>query len=149
MTETLLIIHILAAAAWIGGGLLSGFLGPSMGAAGGETAINWIKSTHRAATRYYIPAATLTLLSGVGLVLVEEAYDWGAPFVWIGLVVVVLAAGAVSTILVPSAQKALTALEAGDFPSVAPHARRAGLTGRIIVILLMLAEVTMVLRLGA
>jgi hypothetical protein len=149
MVETLLVIHIVSAAAWIGGGLLSGFVGPKMGAAGGETAINWIKSTRQAASRFYIPAGSLTLLSGIGLVLVDDAYDWGAPFVWIGLLVVIVALGAVSTVLVPSAEKALAALEAGDFPSVAPHARRAGLTGRVIVILLILTEIAMVLRLGA
>ena len=39
MTETLLVIHVLAAAAWLGGGFLNGFVGPRMAKAGGEAAI--------------------------------------------------------------------------------------------------------------
>jgi uncharacterized membrane protein len=149
MVETLLIIHILAAAAWIGGGLLNGYIGPKMAQAGGETALNWLGAVVLAASRYFIPAGTVTLLSGVGLVLVDDAYDWSAPFVWIGIAVVVVVLGLVSTVLAPSGKRALAAARAGDFPTVGLNARKAALTGRVAVILLILTEIAMVLRLGA
>ena len=149
MLETLLIIHILAAAAWIGGGLLNGFIGPKMAQSGGETALNWIRAVVEAVSKYFIPAGTLTLLSGIALVLVDDAHDWSAPFVWIGIVVVVLALGLVSTVLAPAGKRALAAAQAGDFPKVGVNARKAAITGRVIVLLLILTEVVMVLRLGA
>ena len=147
MLETLLIIHILAAAAWIGGGLLNLFIGPKMAQSGGETALNWLRAIVEAAAKYFIPAGTLTLLSGIGLVLVDDAYDWSAPFVWIGIVV--LALGLVSAVLAPAAKRALAAAQAGDFPKLGVNARKAAVTARVIVLLLVLTEVVMVLRLGA
>ncbi|MEX0863885.1 MAG: hypothetical protein WD269_03320 [Acidimicrobiia bacterium] len=149
MLETLLIIHILAAAAWIGGGLLNLFIGPKMAQSGGETALIWLGAVLEAVSKYFIPAGTLTLLSGIALVLVDDAYDWSAPFVWIGIVVVVLALGLVSTVMAPAAKRALAAARAGDFPKVGMNARTAAVTARVVVLLLILTEVVMVLRLGA
>jgi uncharacterized membrane protein len=149
MLETLLTIHILAAAAWIGGGLLNVFIGPKMAESGGETALNWLRAVVEAVSKYFIPAGTLTLLSGIGLVLVDDAYDWSAPFVWIGIVTVVLALGLVSTVLAPAGRRAIVAALAGDFPEVGVNARKAAITSRVVVLLLILTEVVMVLRLGA
>ena len=149
MTETLLVLHILSAAAWIGGGLLNGYLGPKMAAAGGPVAIQWLKVGIQAGGRYFVPAGVLTGLTGIALVLVDDAYDWSDGFVGIGLAIVVISLGLAVWVLIPAAKGALAAAEAGDFPAVAPKARRAGLTGRVMVVLLILAEVSMVLRLGA
>lgn len=149
MTETLLVIHVLSAVAWVGGGLFNGFIGPRMAKAGGETAMNWIRTAIQAASRYFFPAGVITLLSGIGVVLSDEAYDFAAPFVGVGLGVAVLAMVLGLTIMRPSAIKALAAAEAGDFPSVGVHAKRAAMTGQIVGILLILTEIAMVLRLGA
>jgi hypothetical protein len=149
MTETLLVIHILAAGAWIGGGLLNGYVGPKMAAAGGPVAIQWLKVGIKAGARFFIPAGLLTGISGVTLVLVDDAYDWSDGFVGIGLAIVTIALGLALWVLLPAARGALAAAESGDFPAVAPKARRAALTGRVTVILLILAEIAMVLRLGA
>jgi hypothetical protein len=62
---------------------------------------------------------------------------------------VVVVLGLVSAVLAPSARRALAAAESGDFPNVGVNARRAALTGRVAVVLLILTEIAMVLRLGA
>ncbi len=149
MTETLLVIHVLSAVAWLGGGMFNGFVGPRMAKVGGETAINWIRTLIDAASKYFIPAGFATLLSGIALVLSDEAYDFSMAFVGIGIAVAVIALILAFSILRPSAVKALAAAEAGDFPSVGLHAKRAALTGRIVVVLLVLTEISMVLRIGA
>lgn len=149
MTETLVVIHVLSAVAWLGGGLFNGFIGPRMAKAGGETAINWIRTAIEAASKYFIPAGVITLLSGIGVVLSDEAYDFGVAFVSVGLGVSVIALVLAFAVLRPSAIKALAAAEAGDFPSVGVHAKRAAMTGQIVGILLILTEIAMVLRLGA
>lgn len=142
-------VHILSAAAWIGGGLLNGYIGPKMAAAGGPVAIQWLKVGIRAGGRFFIPAGVLTGLSGIALVVVDDAYDWSDGFVGIGLAIVIIALVLAWWVLLPAARGALAAAESGDFPAVAPKARRAALAGRVTVILLILAEIAMVLRLGA
>ena len=149
MTEVLLVIHVLSAVAWLGGGFFNGFIGPRMAKVGGETALNWIRTAIDAASKYFIPAGLVTLLSGIGLVLSDDAYDFSMAFVGIGLAVAVIALILAFSVLRPSAVKALAAAESGDFPSVALHANRAALTGRIVLLLLVLTEISMVLRIGA
>ena len=149
MTETLLVIHVLSAVAWLGGGMFNGFVGPRMGKIGGETAMNWIRTAIDAASKYFIPAGFATLLSGIALVMADEAYDFSMAFVGIGIAVAVVALILAFSILRPSAVKALAAAEAGDFPSVGLYAKRAALAGRIVLVLLVLTEISMVLRLGA
>ena len=89
------------------------------------------------------------MLSGIGLVLSDDAYDFSMAFVGIGIAMAVLALILAYSVLRPSAVRALAAMKAGDFPTVGLNANRAALAGRLIVILLVLSEISMVLRLGA
>ncbi|HYJ25178.1 MAG TPA: hypothetical protein VE027_09260 [Acidimicrobiia bacterium] len=92
MSDLLLIIHILAAAAWIGGGLLNGFVAPRISRSGVEgAALAWARVAAQAGTSYFNPAGLLTALSGIGLVMVSETYDWSDTFVSIGIGVVIAA----------------------------------------------------------
>jgi hypothetical protein len=125
------------------------FIGPKMAAAGGPVAVQWLRVVIQAGGRFFIPAGLMTGLSGIALILADDAYDWADAFVGIGLAIAVIALAMASWILLPAAKRALAAAEEGQFPAVAPQARRAGLTGRVIVVLLILAEIAMVLRLGA
>lgn len=149
MTETLLVIHVLAAAAWLGGGFLSGFTGPRMAKAGGEAAIGWMRVLVEAAGKFFLPAAIVVLLSGILMVTFDDAYDWSAAFVGIGLAVAVIGIVLAWFVLRPATQRALAAASAGDFQTAAANGRRAGMAGQIIGILLVLTEIAMVLRLGA
>lgn len=149
MDETLLAIHILSAAAWIGAGMFFGYAGPRFRAVGGPAVSGWIQVALGAITRFVAPAAILTALSGVVLVLVEDEFGWDDPFVWIGLAVfvVVLSIGLGWT--APKMRTALVALESGDMPSVAAAMRNVANAGVVIVVLLVFAEFAMVFRLGA
>ena len=90
MTELLLVIHILSAAAWIGGAFLSGFVAPRLARSGVEGAtLAWARVAAEAGAKYFNPAGILTALSGIGLVVTSDVYDWGDAFVSIGLAVVI------------------------------------------------------------
>jgi uncharacterized membrane protein len=119
-----------------------------MARAGGEHALNWLRIVGEAASKFFIPAATLTLLSGVGLVLVDDAYDWSAAFVWVGIGVVVVALGLVSSVMTPSVRKAIAAAESGDLATAGANGRKVAAVGSAIGLLLVLTEIAMVLRLG-
>jgi len=148
VTETLLVTHILSAAAWIGGGFFNGFVGPRMAKAGGESALTWLRVVLDASLKFFLPAGIVTLLSGMLLVIVDDTYEWGDLFVGIGMAVVVIAVIVVFTVMVPSTRRALIAAEGGDFPNVGVNARRAALGGQVIAVLLVLTEIAMVIRLG-
>jgi hypothetical protein len=120
-----------------------------MAKAGGEAAIGWLRVLTDAAAKFFLPAAVVVLLSGILLVTVDDAYDWSAPFVGIGIAVAVIGIILAWFVLRPAAQRALVAASSGDFQTAAANGKRAGMVGQILGILLVLTEIAMVLRLGA
>src|SRR5688572_14506683 len=149
MSELLLIIHILAAAAWIGGGLLNGFVAPRISRSGLEgAALAWARVASQAGTHYFNPAGLLTALSGIGLVVVSDAYDWSDTFVSIGIAVVI-AAGLIGALVHrPGGERIVTALESGDRAAAARDGKRAAIWGAVTIVLLIVAVVVMVLKTG-
>jgi hypothetical protein len=149
LEETLLAIHILSAAAWIGAALFFGYAGPRFREVGGPAVAGWIQVALGSISRFLAPAAILTALSGVVLVLVEDEWGWGDGFVWIGLAVFVVALGIGLGWNVPNMRAALVALEDKDMPAVGAAMRKVALAGVVIVVLLFFAEFAMVFRLGS
>lgn len=149
MTETLLILHILGAATWLGAGIYNSFLGPRFVAAGGPAAGAWVRIVGEASTRFFMPAAILTLLTGIGLVATNDAWGWGDLFVTVGFVAVIAGAVIASVVLGPATKEAVAAMEAGDIPTAAAAGQRAAMWGRVITVLLLVALVFMVLKTGA
>jgi hypothetical protein len=149
MSELLLIVHILAAAAWIGGGLLNGFVAPRISRSGLEGAsIAWARVAAQAGTRYFNPAGLLTALSGIGLVVVSDVYDWSDAFVSIGIAVVI-AAGLIGALVHrPGGERIITALESGDRAAAARDGKMAAIWGAVTIVLLIVAVVVMVLKTG-
>jgi hypothetical protein len=150
VTEFLLIIHILSAAAWIGGGLLSAFVAPRLARSGIDGAtLAWARVAAEAGAKYFNPAGILTALSGVGLVLTSDLYDWSDTFISIGLGVVIAAGLIGAFVHRPGAGKMITALEAGDRTAAAAEGKRAAIWGVVTSVLLIVAVVVMVLKTGA
>jgi len=146
MAELLLIVHILSVAAWLGGGFLNSFLGPRMAKAGGEVTVTWIGVLIEAASRYFTTAGVLTLLSGIGIVLVKDERSFTEPFVLTGVIIVVAALGISGAVLTPAAKAALAAAQTGDFPAAGANGRKAARSGQWITLLLVVAVVVMVLK---
>ncbi|HET9201643.1 MAG TPA: hypothetical protein VFP67_00720 [Acidimicrobiia bacterium] len=150
MTELLLIVHILAAAAWIGGSFLTGFIAPRMARSGSEGAVlGWARVAAEAGVKYFNPAGILTALSGIGLVLTSDIYEWSDAFVSIGLGVVIAAALIGALVHRPGGEKMISALESGDRATAAAEGKRAAIWGAITAVLLIVAVVVMVLKTGA
>jgi hypothetical protein len=150
VTHFLLIIHILAAAAWIGGALLSGFAGPRMARSGVEGApLAWARVAAEAGAKYFNPAGILTALSGIGLVLTSDIYRWSDTFVSIGLGVVIATALIGAIVHRPGGEKIVSALESGDQATAAAEGKRAAIWGAVTGVLLIVAVVVMVLKTGS
>lgn len=148
LENTLLTIHILSAAVWIGTAVFFGYAGPRFRAVGGPAVAGWIQVALGAIPRFLAPAAVVTALTGAVLVMVESEWGWDDGFVWIGLVVFVVALAIGLLWNAPTMRTALTALEAEDMPAVGAAMRKVATAGLVIVVLLFFAEFAMVFRLG-
>lgn len=150
MTEFLLIVHIIAAAAWIGGAFFTGFAAPRMARSGDPgAALGWARVVVKAGPSYFNPAGILTGLSGIGLVLVSDVYDWSDTFVWIGLGIVIAAALIGALVQGPRGERIVTALENGDRAVAAAEGKRTAIWGTVDAVLLIVAVVVMVLKTGS
>jgi hypothetical protein len=92
MRDGLLFLHILGVAGWLGGGLHGLVAYTAVASTAPEVAGPAMRALTRLDARYYGPSTLLVLLSGIGLVLTSDAYEWGDTFVIIGLVAFVIAA---------------------------------------------------------
>jgi len=149
LEETILAIHILSAAAWIGTAVFFGYAGPRFRDIGGPAVAGWIRVAMGAIPRFVSPVAILTVLSGATLVTVEDQWGWGDGFVWIGFAVFVVTLSIGLAWNTPNMRKALSALESEDFPSVGAAMKKVANGGLVIVALLFLAEFAMVFRIGS
>lgn len=149
MDETILTIHILSAAAWIGASMFFAFAGPRFAKAGGPPAITWIGIVIEAVRKFLVPAALLTAISGMVLVATQDQWQWSDGFVSIGLAVFVVVLGIGTGFNLPNLKKIQRYAADGDFPAVAATARKVALAGTLMILLLVFAEVAMVFRLGA
>jgi hypothetical protein len=142
-------VHILSAAVWIGTGVFFMYAGPKFRGIGGPAVVGWIRVALAAIPRFISPAAILTVLSGVTLVLVEEEWDWADGFVWIGLAVFLVVLGIGLLWNAPHMRRALAALDAKEMPAVGTAMRKVSVGGLLMVALLVFAEFAMVFRIGA
>ncbi|MEX1124057.1 MAG: hypothetical protein WD895_07235 [Acidimicrobiia bacterium] len=149
MNDLLLIVHVLAAATWIGAGVFSGFAGPRMAREGGPAALGWTRVANEAGLKVFNPAGILTALSGILLVVFSDVYDWGDAFVTVGLVVVVAAAVIGGIVHRPDGERMVAALEASDHETAAGLGKRAAIWGTVTMALLIVAVSVMVMKTGA
>jgi len=149
MNDFLLILHILAAAAWLGGGLLSGFAAPRMAGNGSAASLGWARVSAEAGRRYFNPVGVLTVLTGIGLVLGSDRHEWSDAFVSIGLGVAI-ATGLIGAFAHrPGSARIIAALESGDYEEAATEGKKAAIWGAVTVALLIVAVVVMVLETGS
>ena len=111
--------------------------------------VTWLSVLLEVGTKYFLPAGLLTAVSGVLLVVVEEQRRWSDVFVWIGLGVVVVVLSIGLLVNGPAGRGALAAIQTGDLSTAGVNARKAVMGGIVMTLLLVAAEISMVLRLGA
>lgn len=92
MRDLLLFLHIVGVAGWLGGGVYATYTYSTLARMEPEAAGPAFQRLKKLEDRFFGPVSGLVLLSGIGLVLVSEAFGWGDGFVIIGLVAFVLAA---------------------------------------------------------
>ncbi|MPZ53147.1 MAG: DUF2269 family protein [Acidimicrobiia bacterium] len=93
MRETLLVLHIIGVATWLGADLVQLTFNRRLTAMGGQPAALWVNTTAVAFARVlYIPSGLLILVTGILMVVNSDVYEFDNIFVGIGIAVVVLGA---------------------------------------------------------
>ena len=142
MRDILLSIHIIGAAAFIGGGAYSLAVFPGNVKEIGIKAA--LARDEAMGNKFFGTAVGILLLSGILLVLDSDVYGWGDAFVLIGIGVIVLS-GAIEGLYVTPMVKRLSA--SGD-DSPAAIKRFIWQAGSPSMLLLLFALFVMVSKLG-
>lgn len=148
LRDTLLVLHIVAAAAWLGGNLVQVAVPVLARGEGGPFLAGWLRVAARMGGRWYMPASITLLGTGIWMVLIGP-YRFEDAFVVIGVSVVAIGAVLGVVVFTPKSFQAAEAQEAGD------EVRRRALTNQIAAfgtldtLLVLFAITVMVLRLGA
>lgn len=148
MYKFLLFLHVLAAAAWIGAALKEAIEKPLIHH--GEPAVRafWLRSQMKLATRLYIPAAVIVLVTGIVMVVDNEAIGFGTTFVSIGFFMLIFGAAVGGGLLGQRAEQAATHLERGDVTAAAAVDAKARPFELLDIALLLLTLAAMVWKWG-
>ena len=88
MRNVALWLHILGASMWIGTNVAQMLIGPRLVNDG--AGLQWLKAVEKASGPIYGSASVLILLTGIYLVLSNDAFSFGSTFVGIGIAVLII-----------------------------------------------------------
>lgn len=148
MRDVLLIVHIVAVAAWIGSNLAQFVIVPAMARRGGEAAVAWMTTFVRLGRIYNTPAAIIVLASGVALVLDSPVYEFEQAFVVIGVVMVLIGGALGGLFYGPRGRSAAEAFGSGDASGGQAESRRIIQMTTVETTLLVVTVAAMVSRWG-
>lgn len=141
--EFLLVVHILAAAAWIGGSLFAGY---SFSVLGSLRDLKTVKSVEEATgTKFFGTAVVTVFLSGAALVIVSDRFSWGHAFVLIGIAAIVVEGIFEGALIGPR----LTKIAESDTPDVDTFRRTLSWSTLAHFVLFAVVVWAMVVKLGA
>jgi uncharacterized membrane protein len=142
-------LHVVAAAAWLGGNLIM-LMVPGLMAQGGPPAMLATGRTALALGRvFFTPAAIITLLTGIWLVIDIDGYGFGEAFVSVGFAAVIIIVIGSFAVLIPNGRKMVAAMESGDAATAQRLAPRQSTMSVVNVIVLLVTFYAMVARWGA
>jgi uncharacterized membrane protein len=147
MHTTLLIIHILAAASWLGAGVAVALLSSMAGRQAEATGAGLAVSFQKIGNLLFMPAGIIVLISGVVLVL-DSPWKFTNLFVIIGIVAVVNGAVFGARVSGPATKSLQQAHQTGDLPKLRALYNRFGVLVLIDVGVVVIALISMILKLG-
>ena len=140
-------LHVTMAIIWVGGGIFSTILVHRARTASEAHRLGIVTDMESVSNRVFAPAAVLTLLFGVLMVLDADAIEFSQTWIIIGLsaigVSIVLGTG----ILGPQSGKLMSELKAGDAAAL-DRLRRISLVGYVDLVVLLIAVWAMVTKPG-
>ena len=150
--ELLLFVHVAMAVIWVGGGFVVQVLAILVRRSGDPVRVaGFAGDAEQVGMKLFTPASLLLFLSAIGLMLVDGSpWEWGDPFVSVGLLVWLVSFLAGVLYLGPTAGKIKREIDANGFD--APRAQRlirsVFLYQRLELVLLFVAVFMMTVKLG-
>lgn len=115
MRTTLLVLHIIGVAVWLGANGAQAFLGSRIGSASVDTRVWWAEAQGAMARVLYNVAGILVLVTGVALVLRSDSgFGLSDTFVSIGFLAVIIGAVLGMAVFGPSSRALSAAIRGGD-----------------------------------
>jgi uncharacterized membrane protein len=146
--DAVLVIHVLAAATWFGANVTQVVVTPRMERVGGAAAAEWMRSTVLMGTRLYTPAAILSLITGIVLVL-DRDYSFGSLFVTLGFITVIVGAVVGIRVFGPVGEERAAAYDSGDQSGIERTGNKLRMFGLLDTVLLVVTITAMVTTWGA
>ena len=148
MYEFWLFLHIAAAAAWIGASIRQLVEAPLVRTGAPAARAVWYRSNVAMGTRLFAPAAVIVLLSGILMVVDNEAVGFGTPFVSIGFAAVIFGAAVGPAVFGKRGEAAAASLEAGDTASADVIAKKTRPIELLDITILLVTVAAMVWKWG-
>ncbi|MFO7547829.1 MAG: DUF2269 family protein [Acidimicrobiia bacterium] len=149
MYQVLLWLHIIGAAAWLGGNITQVVLGRSFAREPKPAVAAFLRGTVVMGTRQYTPAAVLILVTGILMVLQNDAWHFESGFVVIGILMVVVGGALGGAVFGPVGRKTAEAYDAGDLEKAVAGERRLAAFGTLDTALVLGTLAAMVWKWGA
>jgi uncharacterized membrane protein len=150
--DWLLLGHIVAAIAWVGGAITMQLVGNRLvRAESAEAVAAFARTAEWIGPRLYMPASLAVLGFGIALVATSDAWSIGQLWIILGLVGIAISAIGGAVFFGPQSRRIGEALQAEGAESERAQAliRRLFVVGRIDLVILVLIVVDMVLKPGA
>jgi uncharacterized membrane protein len=147
--EIWLFLHFMGMIVWLGGAIAVQVFGvlttrsgePARSAAFGRDA-GWV------VRRVFLPASVVVLVSGIGLVQSRD-WDWGEPFVWLGLVLWIAVSAVAFGVISPRLARTGAQIAAeGPTPELLAAMKRLILSARVLVAVLVFVVFLMTVKPG-
>jgi hypothetical protein len=148
MQNTLLAIHIIGVALWLGSNLSMG-IGSSR-AEGQSNEVNaWWADTQGFLGRTLKNAALiLVLVTGLGMVLGDYGYEFKNPFVSIGFLVVIIGGAFGGAVFAPGCRKIAESFRNGDTEAAKAEIHKLGAVGALDSFLVVVTIFFMIFKWG-
>ncbi len=148
MRDTLLVIHILAAATWFGTNMVQVAVNPGIAKKGAVIAASWHRTLLSLIRLVYTPAAIVSLGTGVLLLTAVEntVYEFSDTFVSIGFLMIIFGSVMGVAFFSKRSAAAADAYDAGDLEAAATAEKQIMMGGILDTVLMILTVAVMVSR---
>ncbi|HKY13508.1 MAG TPA: DUF2269 family protein [Microthrixaceae bacterium] len=115
MRTTLLVIHLVGVALWLGANGVQAFVSPRVAKAPADARLWWAHSQEHMAKVLYSVAGVAILVTGVWMVLLESTpWEFSDAFVSVGLAAIVIGIVLGVVVFSPGSRHVAAAIESGD-----------------------------------
>ena len=148
MRQTLLVLHIIGVAMWLGGNVVLAFVGPRIGSAEASTRVWWAETQGAMARVLYNVAGILVLVTGVAMVIDSDFFEFSNLFVTIGFLAVIIGAVLGMAVFGPGSRALAAAIRDGDAEAERTVSARLTAFGVLDTIVVVVTIVAMVAKWG-